>query len=78
VADVDAVLQAINDSVAKLRAIIEIEAQRRRLQDCPDPAFRAARQSEDAMVHPLLMSSDDPDYLISLQLPFSTTAHVIH
>jgi hypothetical protein len=75
-ADLEAVFQAIRDSVAKLRTTIEIEEERRRLQDCPDPAFRTARQCEDAMVRPLLAPPDDPDYLISFQLLFSTIAHV--
>jgi hypothetical protein len=64
--DLDAVLQAIRDSVAKPQATIEIEEQRRRLQDCADPAFRAARQYEDAMVHILSPLPDEPYYLISL------------
>jgi hypothetical protein len=72
----DAVLQAILDSVAKLRTTIEIEEQHRRLQDCADPAFRAARQCEDAMVHPLSPPCDDPDYLISFQLLFSTMSSI--
>jgi hypothetical protein len=46
-ADPEAVLQTIRDSVAKLRATIEIEEQRRHLQDCTDRAFRAVRQYED-------------------------------
>jgi hypothetical protein len=63
-------LQAIHDSVAKLRATTEIKEQRRRLQDWADPAFRAAPQSEDAMVHPLSLLPDDPDYLISFNYSF--------
>jgi hypothetical protein len=74
-ADLEDVLQAIRDSVAELWATIEIEEQRRCIQDCADPAFRGARQCEDAMVHPL---SPPPDYLISFQLFFSTTADVIY
>jgi hypothetical protein len=35
-ADLKAALQAIRDSVAKLLATVEIEEQRRRLQDCAD------------------------------------------
>jgi hypothetical protein len=77
-ADFEAVMRAIRDSVAKLRATIEIEEQRQRLQDCTDPAFRAARQCEDAMMHPLSPPPSDTDYVISFQLPFSTTAHIIH
>jgi hypothetical protein len=60
-AGLEAVLQAIRDSVAKLRATIEIEKQRRRLQDCAEPAFRAARQCEDTLVHSLSPPPDDPD-----------------
>jgi hypothetical protein len=44
---------------------------------CADPAFRAVHQCEDAIVHPLSPSPDDSGYLISFQLPFSTTVHVI-
>jgi 16S rRNA U1498 N3-methylase RsmE len=77
-ADREAVLQAIPDSVAKPRTTIEIEEQSRRLQDWADSAFRAARQCEDAMVHPLLPPPNDLDCLISFQLLFSTTADVIH
>jgi hypothetical protein len=77
-ADLEAVLQANRDSVAKLWTAIEIEEQRLYLQDCTDPAFRTTRQCEDAVVHPLSPPSNDPDYLISFQLLFSTTAHVIH
>jgi hypothetical protein len=77
-ADLEVVLQDIRDSVAKLPATIETEEQRRRLQDCAEPAFRAARQCEYEMGHPLSPPPDDPDYLISFQLLFSTTVHIIH
>jgi hypothetical protein len=77
-ADIGAVLQAIRDSVTKLRATIETEEQRRRLQNWANLAFRAPRQCEDTMVDPLSRPSDDPDSLISFQLLFSTIAHVIH
>jgi hypothetical protein len=76
--DLEAALQAIRDSDAKPLATIEIEEQRRRFQDCADPAFRAVHQCKDAMVHPLSPPPDDPDCLISFQLLFSTIAHVIH
>jgi hypothetical protein len=48
-ANLEAVLQAIRDSVAKLRATIEIEEHHRRLEDCADPVFRAAGQCKDEL-----------------------------
>jgi hypothetical protein len=38
----------------------------------------SARPYKVVMVHPLSQPPDDPDYLMSFQLLFSTTAHVIH
>jgi hypothetical protein len=51
--DLEAALQAICDSVAKLRATIEIEEQRRRLQDWTDRAFRTARQCKNQLARTL-------------------------
>jgi hypothetical protein len=75
-ADLEAVLQAIRDFVAKLRATIEIEEQHRCLQDCADPSFRSARQCEDELARMLRLCNqmrrlsifevfpDEPDDLL--------------